>query len=49
MAYIKEYWEDKKSRAEQAGKHTEDMERLYGNSLVADSVKKTAAYNPGFV
>ena len=33
MAYIKEYWNDKDKRAEQARKHTKDMAEKYSRCI----------------
>ena len=43
MAYIKEYWNEKEGRAEQAKKHTEEMERIYGKEI-KESIRNTVFY-----
>lgn len=47
MAYIKEYWNDKEKRAEQAKRHTKMMEEQYGNEI-NKSVRDTVYYFPEF-
>lgn len=47
MAYIKEYWIDKEKRAEQAKKHTEEMERLYGERIKG-SIENSIIYDVDF-
>lgn len=44
MAYIKEYWEDKEKRAEQAKEHTKEMERRYQKEI-AHSYQETRLYD----
>ncbi len=44
MAYISEYWKDKKDRAELAIKHTKRMETQYASDI-AKCVKKTETYS----
>ena len=48
MAYIKEYWNDKGKRAEQAKRHTEEMKERFGNDLIPYSVKRTKVYDTDF-
>lgn len=48
MAYIKEYWANKEARAEQARKHTKEMQDKYGNDIV-NSTKNTKIYDINFV
>ena len=48
MAYIKEYWDDKGKRAEQAKRHTEEMKERFGNDLIPYSVKRTKVYDTDF-
>lgn len=47
MAYIKEYWNDKGKREEQAKKHTEEMERLYGEKI-RKSIENSIIYDVDF-
>lgn len=47
MAYIKEYWIDKEKRAEQARKHTEQIEYMY-HKEIRKSVRDTIYYYPAF-
>ena len=44
MAYIKEYWDDKDKRAEQARKHTKDMAEKYSR-CIGTSILTTKIYN----
>lgn len=48
MAYIKEYWTDKEKRAEQARKHTKEMQEKYGNSGIAKAIENTKIYDTAF-
>ena len=48
MEYIKEYWTDKEKRAEQARKHTKEMQNVYGQRI-KESVKDTIIYNTDFI
>lgn len=48
MAYIKEYWFDKEARADQAKRHTEEMQRKYGSDDIAKAVKNTRSYGIDF-
>ncbi len=43
MAYIKAYWNEKEERAEQAKRHTEEMEKVYGKEI-QESIKNTVFY-----
>lgn len=47
MAFIRENWNDKEKRAEQAKKHTEEMEQVYGEEIKA-SVSGTVIYDVDF-
>lgn len=47
LAYIKEYWTDKEKRAEQARKHTENMENEY-REKIKESIRDTIYYFPKF-
>lgn len=47
MAYIKEYWNDKEKRAEQAKRHTKMMEEQYSNEI-NKSARDTMYYLPEF-
>lgn len=47
MAYIKEYWTDKEKRAEDARKHTKEMEKEY-DELIKSSIKDTSIYDTKF-
>lgn len=47
MAYIKEYWTGKEKRAEQARKHTEQMETKY-HKEIQESVRDTIYYLPEY-
>lgn len=47
MAYIKEYGTNKESRAAQARRHTEEMERLYGGKI-KEAIKNTVIYDVDF-
>ena len=47
MAYIKEYWTDKEKRAEQARKHTKEMQEKYELDI-ALSVMRTTMYKTNF-
>lgn len=48
MAYIKEYWNDKEKRAQQAVRHTEEMEKVYGEEI-RDAIEHTVVYDIDFV
>lgn len=48
MAYIKEYWDGKEKRAEQAVSHTKEMEKVYGKEI-QDAIKNTTVYDVDFV
>ncbi len=47
MAYIKEYWINKENRAEQARKHTKEMEEKY-YANIAKSIKNTKIYDTDY-
>lgn len=47
MAYIEEYWLEKEKMAEQAGRHTEEMERVYSEKI-KESVKSSVIYDVDF-
>lgn len=47
MAYIKEYWTGKEKRAEQARKHTEQMETKY-HKEIQESIRDTIYYLPEY-
>ena len=47
MAYIKEYWNDKEKRAEQARKHTKEMKQVY-SGRIKDSIKNSTIYDVDF-
>lgn len=47
MAYVKEYWTDKEKRAEQARKHTKEMESYWKKGIDA-AVKNTICYSTDF-
>lgn len=47
MAYIKEYWTGKEKRAEQARKHTEQMETKY-HKEIQESARDTIYYLTGY-
>lgn len=47
MAYIKEYWIDKEKRAEQARRHTQEMQDKYKNDIEL-SINKTRIYGASF-
>lgn len=47
MTYIKDYWTGKEKRAEQARKHTEQMENEYSEKI-KESIRDTVYYLPGF-
>lgn len=47
MAYIKEYWNDKEKRAEQARKHTKEMQNEYSGKI-KESIRDTIYYFPEF-
>lgn len=49
MAYIKEYWNDKGKRAEQAKIHTKEMEERFGKDLIPFSANKTRVYDTNFM
>ena len=44
MAYIKEYWNNKEKRAEQARKHTKDMAEKYSR-CIETSILATKIYD----
>ena len=44
MAYIKEYWNDKEKRAEQAIKHTKEMDEKYYR-CIETSILNTKIYD----
>ena len=46
-AYIKEYWDEKEKRAKQAQKHTEKMEKYFGE-FINKSTRDTIYYFPQF-
>lgn len=46
MGYIKDYWNDKDKRAEQARKHTKEMEEKYSNDI-KKSIKNTTIHFNG--
>lgn len=48
MAYIKEYWADKEKRAEQAKRHTKEMQKKYGNGEIAKAIENTKIYDTDF-
>ena len=48
MAYIKEYWTDKEKRAEQARKHTREMQNVY-EQQIKESVENTIIYDTDFI
>lgn len=48
MAYIKEYWTDKDKRANQARKHTKEMQEKYGNGCIAKAIQSTKIYDTDF-
>lgn len=48
MAYIKEYWTDKDKRANQAKKHTKEMQEKYGNGGIAKAIENTKIYDTDF-
>lgn len=45
MAYIKDYWKDKETRAEQAYEYTEKMGQKYEREIV-ESIRNTKEYGP---
>lgn len=47
MAYIKEYWNDKEKRAEQAKKHTKEMEQVY-SGRIRKAIENTVIYDVDF-
>ena len=47
MAYIKEYWDGKEKRAEQAVRHTKEMDKLYGQEI-RDAIERTSVYDVDF-
>ncbi|MDE5782201.1 MAG: TIGR02452 family protein [Lachnospiraceae bacterium] len=47
MAYIKEYWNDKEKRAEQAKKHTKEMEKAY-SERIKESIENSVIYDVDF-
>jgi len=48
MACIKEYWTDKDKRAEQAKKHTKEMQEKYGKGGIAKAIENTKIYDTDF-
>lgn len=48
MAYIKEYWDGKEKRAEQAVLHTREMEKAYGTEI-QNAIEHTIVYDVDFV
>ena len=48
MAYIKEYWDGKEKRAEQAVLHTEEMKKVYGKEI-QEAIEHTTVYDVDFV
>ena len=48
MAYIKEYWTDKEKRAEQARKHTREMQDKYSAGGIAKAIENTKIYDTNF-
>lgn len=48
MAYIKEYWDGKEKRAEQAVLHTREMEKVYG-AEIQNAIEHTIVYDVDFV
>lgn len=49
MAYIKEYWTDKEKRADQARKHTKEMQEKYGEGGIKKAIQSTKIYDTDFV
>lgn len=47
MTYIKEYWDGKEKRAQQAVSHTEEMEKIYGKEI-RDAINRTLVYDVDF-
>lgn len=47
MAYIKEYWDNKTSRAKQAKQHTEEMDKQFSDRI-EESIRNTILYSPEF-
>lgn len=47
MAYIKEYWNDKEKRAEQAKEHTKEMKQVY-SGRIKDSIENSIIYDVDF-
>lgn len=47
MAYIKEYWDGKEKRAQQAVRHTQEMEKLYGKEI-REAIERTSVYDVDF-
>ncbi|GEM_PF-629457 len=47
MVYIKEYWDGKEKRAEQAALHTKKMEELYGKEI-REAIERTSVYDVDF-
>lgn len=43
-AYMKEYWNDKEKRAEQAKKHTKEMKQVY-SERIKDSIERSIIYD----
>lgn len=48
MPYIKEYWINKQQRADQARKHTKEMQEKYGNGGIAKAMENTKIYDIDF-
>lgn len=48
MAYIKEYWNGREKRAEQARKHTKEMQKVYKDKI-EESIRDTIIYDTYFV
>ena len=47
MAYIKEYWNNKEKRAEQAKKHIKEMEQVY-SGRIKESIENSIIYDVDF-
>jgi len=48
VVYIKEYWDGREKRAEQAVAHTEEMEKVYGREI-RDAIEHTTVYDVDFI
>lgn len=48
MAYVKEYWNEKEKKAQQAVSHTEEMEKNYGPEIQS-AIRDTIVYDVDFV